>query len=311
MAKAGQWDPKGGRVPSKDIVVDQVRDVVDRRLAMKRFEGRRRFVILDPADAMNPQAQNALLEDARGAAGGDDPGARRVEPRRALPTIRSRAACACRSRRSPPPPSPRGSRPPAGPRRGAPRGRALGRLAARALALDAETLAAEREAVLAAAALDPDDAVAWLAFAREHGDDARPRPSVCALLAVWLRDVLAAQAGAAGAGRSRRRDPPRRRCARAGRGPAPARGGPADGGGAPPERVPDARPRAHAHRGGSWPRVGERRRAARRARPSRRASRTSAAARRGRCTCSTETRSSRCAPRASSPSRSSPRRSAR
>jgi DNA polymerase-3 subunit delta' len=62
MAKAGVWEPKGGRTPSKDIVVDQVRDVVDRRLALRRFEGRRRFVIVDPADAMNPQAQNALLK---------------------------------------------------------------------------------------------------------------------------------------------------------------------------------------------------------------------------------------------------------
>src|SRR3989304_5492895 len=62
MAKAGRWEPRGGRAPSKDIVVDQVRDLVDHRLAMKRVEGRHRFVLVDPADAMNPQAQNALLK---------------------------------------------------------------------------------------------------------------------------------------------------------------------------------------------------------------------------------------------------------
>ncbi|HET6439177.1 MAG TPA: DNA polymerase III subunit delta', partial [Anaeromyxobacter sp.] len=62
MAKAGRWEPKPGRSPSKDIVVDQVRDLVDHRLSMKRFEGRRRFVLVDPAEAMNPQAQNALLK---------------------------------------------------------------------------------------------------------------------------------------------------------------------------------------------------------------------------------------------------------
>ncbi|HEX8909659.1 MAG TPA: DNA polymerase III subunit delta', partial [Anaeromyxobacteraceae bacterium] len=62
MAKAGRWEPRGGRAPSKDIVVDQVRDLVDHRLALRRFEGRRRFVLIDPADAMNAQAQNALLK---------------------------------------------------------------------------------------------------------------------------------------------------------------------------------------------------------------------------------------------------------
>src|SRR5512136_2772802 len=90
MARAGRWEPKGGRTPSRDIVVDQVRELVDRRLSLRRFEGRRRFVILDPADAMNPQAQNALLKTLEEppddttlvlvAAGGDA----------LLPTIRSR-----------------------------------------------------------------------------------------------------------------------------------------------------------------------------------------------------------------------------
>ncbi|WP_242372729.1 DNA polymerase III subunit delta', partial [Anaeromyxobacter sp. SG26] len=90
MAKAGRWDPKGGRAPSKDIVVDQVRDVVDRRLALKRFEGRRRFVVLDPADAMNPQAQNALLKTLEEPP--DDTTLVLVasSPDALLPTIRSR-----------------------------------------------------------------------------------------------------------------------------------------------------------------------------------------------------------------------------
>src|SRR5574337_1191110 len=62
MARAGAWEPRGGRSPSRDIVVDQIREVVDRRLSLRRLEARRRFVLLDPADAMNPQAQNALLK---------------------------------------------------------------------------------------------------------------------------------------------------------------------------------------------------------------------------------------------------------
>src|SRR5512133_3163848 len=53
MVKAGRWEPRGGRAASRDIVVDQVRDLVDHRLSMRRFEGRRRFVLIDPADALN------------------------------------------------------------------------------------------------------------------------------------------------------------------------------------------------------------------------------------------------------------------
>ena len=90
MAKAGRWEPKGGRTPSKDIVVDQVRDLVDHRLAMKRFEGRRRFVIVDPADAMNPQAQNALLKTLEEPPGETTLVLVASSPDALLPTIRSR-----------------------------------------------------------------------------------------------------------------------------------------------------------------------------------------------------------------------------
>ena len=92
MAKAGTWEPKGGRSPSKDIVVDQVRDVVDRRLSLRRFEGRRRFVLIDPADTMNPQAQNALLKTLEEPP--DDTTLVLVasSPDALLPTIRSRCA---------------------------------------------------------------------------------------------------------------------------------------------------------------------------------------------------------------------------
>src|SRR5919198_196631 len=90
MAKAGRWEPKGGRVPSKDIAVDQVRDLVDHRLALKRFEGRWRVVVVDPADAMNAQAQNAILKTLE-----EPPEATTLvlvasSPDLLLPTIRSR-----------------------------------------------------------------------------------------------------------------------------------------------------------------------------------------------------------------------------
>src|SRR3954466_627265 len=43
------------------IKIDQVRDIID-RAAYRPFEGRRRVVIVDEADALVPAAQNALLK---------------------------------------------------------------------------------------------------------------------------------------------------------------------------------------------------------------------------------------------------------
>jgi DNA polymerase-3 subunit delta' len=209
MAKGGRWEPKAGRSPSKDIVVDQVRDLVDHRLSMKRFEGRHRFVVVDPADAMNPQAQNALLKTLEEPPEDTTLVLVAGSPDALLPTIRSRCL-----------------RIPFGPIPDAlvvGRLEALGRSAAearlaaalaggslgRALALDPAELEALRFAVRGAASLDPDDALGWLELARTGGAprpaDGRQHPSVtreqagelCALLAIWLRDVLAAQAGGA------------------------------------------------------------------------------------------------------------------
>jgi DNA polymerase-3 subunit delta' len=197
MAKAGRWEPRGGRTPSKDIVVDQIRDLVDHRLAMKRFEGRRRVVVVDPADAMNPQAQNALLKTLEEPP--DDTTLVLVasSPDALLPTIRSRCL------RVPFAPIPAAilaarleadGHPPEKARIAAAlSGGSLGR----ALAADDEVLAAEAAAVREAAALDPGDASAWLAFARDHGGDRDEARAVCELLLVWLRDVAATQAGSA------------------------------------------------------------------------------------------------------------------
>jgi len=196
MAKAGTWEPRSGRSPSKDIVVDQVRDVVDRRLSLRRFEGRRRFVIVDPADAMNPQAQNALLKTLEEPPEDTTLVLVASSPDALLPTIRSRCL------RVPFAPLPaetiaarlvaEGHAPDAARLAAALSGGSLGR----ALALDDEALAAQREAVLAAAALGPDDAGAWLAFAKERAEDREAAAELCDLLLVWLRDVAALQAGA-------------------------------------------------------------------------------------------------------------------
>jgi DNA polymerase-3 subunit delta' len=208
MAKAGRWEPKGGRSPSKDIVVDQVRDLVDHRLSMKRFEGRHRFVLIDPADAMNPQAQNTLLKTLEEPPDGTTLVLVAGSPDALLPTIRSRCL---RISFGPVPDDEvvrqleQVGRTPAEARLAAAlAGGSLGR----ALALDSEELDLLQHAVRSAATLDPADALGWLEVARTAGapprPDGKPAPAVtrdqagalCELLAVWLRDVLAAQAGA-------------------------------------------------------------------------------------------------------------------
>jgi len=73
----------------KGIHVSQVRDV-ERSAALKPFEGRSRFVIIDPADEMNAAAQNAFLKTL------EEPPPQVVfvlvtaDESRLLPTIRSR-----------------------------------------------------------------------------------------------------------------------------------------------------------------------------------------------------------------------------
>jgi DNA polymerase-3 subunit delta' len=194
MAKAGRWEPKGGRTPSKDIVVDQIRDLVDHRLALKRFEGRRRAVIVDPADAMNLQAQNALLKTLEEPP--DDTTLVLVasNPDLLLPTVRSRCArvafapladavvAAELVRRGHPEEEARVAAALAG----GSLSRALGREGAR--------LRRREEWVGRCAALDPDDASTWIAFAAEVGKEREEAHATCELLGVWLRDVLAVQA---------------------------------------------------------------------------------------------------------------------
>jgi DNA polymerase III subunit delta' len=224
MAKAGAWEPKGGRSPSKDIVVDQVRDLVDRRLALRRHEGRRRFVLIDPAEAMNPQAQNALLKTLEEPPDETTLVLVAARPDALLPTIRSRCLrvgfgplppelVAGRLRERIPAEVARRLK--QEPERGdevrnrlevdiageVPLAVALaGGSMGRALELFGRSLRARRDAVLSAADLPPGDAGAWLSFAREHGKDRDSAQELCEVLLVWLRDVVALQAGAAGAG---------------------------------------------------------------------------------------------------------------
>ncbi|MFL5261906.1 MAG: DNA polymerase III subunit delta' [Anaeromyxobacteraceae bacterium] len=199
MAKAGRWEPKGGRTPSKDIVVDQIRDVVDHRLAMKRFEGRRRFIIVDPADAMNVPAQNALLKTLEEPPDDTTLVLVAAAPDALLPTVRSRCARVAFAPLADDLVAERlaalqGLDGEAARAAAALAGGSLGR----ALALDAKALEAREAAVAAAAALDPGDASAWLGYAAAYARAREPARELCLLLEVWLRDVLAVQgAGAA------------------------------------------------------------------------------------------------------------------
>jgi DNA polymerase-3 subunit delta' len=71
------------------IKVDQVREAID-RAAYRPFEGRRRVVIVDVADAMVPEAQNALLKTLEEPPAGSMFVLVTARPDMLLPTVRSR-----------------------------------------------------------------------------------------------------------------------------------------------------------------------------------------------------------------------------
>lgn len=227
MAKAGRWEPEGGRTPSRDIVVAQIRDLTDRRLSLRLFEGRRRVVIVDPADAMNVQAQNALLKTLEEPPDDTTLVLVSAAPDELLPTIRSRCL------RVPFGPLPAalveellvrealarggegGKQARAEAESGALQARARdaadlsgGSLARARALLDGDVTAVEAS-LRAAAGLTADAPLGWLAFARslgrvdprggeaEDGTDREQVAEVGEALLAWWRDVLAVQAGGA------------------------------------------------------------------------------------------------------------------
>ena len=74
---------------SGTIKVDQVREAID-RAAYRPFEGRRRVVIVDVADAMVAEAQNALLKTLEEPPAGSMFVLVTARPDMLLPTVRSR-----------------------------------------------------------------------------------------------------------------------------------------------------------------------------------------------------------------------------
>ena len=99
LARRATWEDEDGTPqpaaraakPSQEIKVDQVRGL-DGFLGLRSHRGRRRIVLVHPAEAMNLNAANALLK----ALEEPQPGAHFVlvshRPARLLPTIRSRCA---------------------------------------------------------------------------------------------------------------------------------------------------------------------------------------------------------------------------
>ena len=82
------------------IKIDQVRDAIE-RTAYRPFEGRRRVVVIDDADVLNAEAQNALLKTLE-----EPPAASTFvlvtsRPDMLLPTVRSRCQCLRFGRLSP------------------------------------------------------------------------------------------------------------------------------------------------------------------------------------------------------------------
>jgi DNA polymerase-3 subunit delta' len=182
-------------VPSRDIRVEQVRRLQE-RLALRPLESSHKVVLLLPAEAMNPQAQNAFLKTL------EEPPRDTVlvlitaAPDRLLPTVRSRCARLgfgplpqalieeqVRLRKELTPEV----------------AEAVAALAdgslERALGIDAEHLADRRGLIERFEAVTPDDLRTVLRFAEEAGRDREEAEAALALLTVWVRDVAVARAG--------------------------------------------------------------------------------------------------------------------
>ncbi|MGC8722251.1 MAG: ATP-binding protein [Acidobacteriota bacterium] len=84
-------ETRDGGAKRTQIVVDQIREQVLAPLSLPPYEGRRLVILIDPADALNPNAQNALLKSL------EEPPAFgqfilvTSNPAALLPTVRSRS----------------------------------------------------------------------------------------------------------------------------------------------------------------------------------------------------------------------------
>ena len=185
-------------VPSRDIRVDQVRHLQE-RLALRPLEASRKVVLLLPAEAMNPQAQNAFLKTL------EEPPPDTVlflvtaAPDRLLPTLRSRCVRVAFG------PLPHDFVRDQVERRlevPAEVAEAVASLAdgslERAFALDAERLADRRGRIERFEGVTGADLRTVLRFADEAGSSREEAEATLSLLTVWVRDVAVARAGGEG-----------------------------------------------------------------------------------------------------------------
>ena len=185
-------------VPSRDIRVDQVRRLQE-RLALRPLEAPRKVVLIAPAEAMNPQAQNAFLKTL------EEPPPDTVlllvtaAPDRLLPTLRSRCVRVAFG------PLPHAFVRDQVQRRLGHLRRYLEAVASladgsleRALSLDAERLADRRGRIEKFEGVTGADLRTVLRFADEAGSSREEAEATLALLTVWVRDVAVARAGGEG-----------------------------------------------------------------------------------------------------------------
>jgi len=182
-------------VPSREIRVDQVRRLQE-RLALRPLEARRKVVLLAPAEAMNPQAQNAFLKTL------EEPPPDTVlllvsaSPDRLLPTLRSRCI---RVNFGPLPHTFVRDEVQRRLEVDADVAEAVASLAdgslERALALDAELLADRRGRIERFESVTGSDLRTVLRFADEAGSTREEAEATLGLLTIWVRDVAVARAG--------------------------------------------------------------------------------------------------------------------
>jgi DNA polymerase-3 subunit delta' len=192
IAGRGDFD----HTPSRDIKVEQVR-ALGERLAFRPLESPYKVALLIDAHAMNPQAQNALLKTLEEPPKATVLVLTTAMPDKLLPTIRSR----CAKAQFGPLPLKLVAEKVAAKRKLDPEtAMQVARMAdgslSRAFDLDVKALEHRKEIIQAFEALKRDDARGWLQFAEVYGEGRVEAEAALDVLAVWLRDVVAAQAGA-------------------------------------------------------------------------------------------------------------------
>jgi DNA polymerase-3 subunit delta' len=191
---AGRADFEG--TPSREIKIGQIRKLQE-RLSLKALEARRKFALLLSVEAMNTQAQNALLKTLEEPPSDTTLVLVSAAPYALLPTIRSRClplafaplplslvAARVVAEKKTDPESARVCAALSG-----------GSLSA-ALALDPATMGRRKALVARIESLLPGDARGALSFSAEFAEDRAQAEVHLDLLSVWYRDVAAAASGA-------------------------------------------------------------------------------------------------------------------